>query len=124
MGMEISPDLLQHHEGILVGFLGEEVQIKGYVELRTTFGTGDLTKTIPIRYIVVDAHSAYNVLLGRPTLNRLGAVVSSPHLKVKFHTDDGRVSTIDVDQEVARKCYENSLKGRPKVPPTAAPPKV
>jgi len=41
----------------------------------------------------------------------LGAVVSTTHLKMKFPTE-GRVVTMRIDQEVARKCYERSLRSR------------
>jgi len=34
---------------------------------------------------------------------------------MKFPTDDGKVLTLSVNQEVARKCYEDSLRLRRKV---------
>jgi len=88
------------------------VEVRVYTNLRTTFSDGEAAKTIIVRYIVVKAPSSYNILLGRPSLNRLEVVVSTSHLKVKFPTDAGRVATLKVDQTVARKCYENSLKVR------------
>jgi len=91
------------------------VEVKGYVDLRTTFRHKKDAKTIFIRYIVVNAPSSYNLLLGRPSINKLGAVISTIHLKMKFPTDDGKVLTLSVNQEVARKCYEDSLRSRRKV---------
>jgi len=70
----------------IIGFLGERVDIKGFIFLRTTFGKGNVTKTIKIRYLVVDACTSYNALLGRSSLNKLGAIVSTPHLAIKFPT--------------------------------------
>jgi len=59
---------------------------------------------------VVDAHTAYNVLLGRPSLNTLRAIVSTPHLAMKFPLEDGKVITMYGDQKTVRECYVASLK--------------
>ena len=91
------------------------MEVKGYVNLRTTFREKEDSKTIFIRYIVVNVPSSYNLLLGRPSINKLGAVISTVYLKMKFPTDDGKVVTLSVNQEVARKCYEDSLRTRRKV---------
>ena len=111
VGMQVPRDQLQPFDGVLVGFSGEQVEVRGFVDLRTTFFDDLAAKTIVIRYIVVNAPSSYNLLLGRPSLNKLGAVVSTVHMKMKFPAE-GRVVTMKVDQEVARKCYENSLRTR------------
>ena len=55
---------------------------------------------------------AYNILLGRPTLNRTGAVPSTRHMKVKLSSMEGLIITICSDQKEAKKCYENSLKNK------------
>jgi len=80
------------------------------LELRTTFTDGEASRTESIWYLVVNANSAYNILLGRPTLNRLNAVASTRHMKMKLPDLSGKVIVIKSDQEEARKCYENSLK--------------
>jgi len=80
------------------------------MELRTTFTDGVATRTESIQYLVVNANSAYNILLGRPALNRLRAVCSTRHMKMKLPDLSGKVIVIKSDQEEARKCYENSLK--------------
>ena len=43
-------------------------------------------------------------------MNRLNAVVSMRHMKMKLPYLSGKVIVIKSDQEEARKCYENSLK--------------
>jgi len=86
------------------------VEVRGYLELRTTFRDGMMSRTESIRYLVVNANSAYNILLGRPTLNRLRAVASTRHMKMKLPDLSGKVIVINSNQEEARKCYENSLK--------------
>jgi len=106
----LSTDQLKPYARRLYGFAGNEVEVHGYIELSTTFTDNLSLRTTNIRYLVVDAPSAYNILLGRPTLNRLGAVPSTRHMKVKLPSLEGAVITIVFDQEEAKKCYENSLK--------------
>jgi len=88
------------------------VEVRGYIELRTTFTDGLASRTEKIRYLVVNAPSAYNILLGRPTLNRTGAVPSTKHMKVKLPSMEGLIITICSDQKKAKKCYENNLKNK------------
>jgi len=68
----------------VVGFSGERVGTKGYIELYTTFGQEKSCKTIRIWYLVIDANTSYNILLGRPSISRLMAIVSTHHLEMKF----------------------------------------
>ena len=80
-----------------------------------TFTDGEASRIESIRYLVVNAHSAYNILLGRSVLNRLNAVSSTRHMKMKLPDLSGKVIVIKSDQEEARKCYENSLKSKKSV---------
>jgi len=86
------------------------VEVRGYLELRTTFTDGAASRTESIRYLVVNTNSAYNILLGRPALNRLRAVSFTRHMKMKLPDLSGKVIVIKSDQEEAWRCYENSLK--------------
>ena len=86
------------------------MEVRGYVELRTTFTNDTTSHTINIRYLVVNTPSTYNILLGRPALNRIEAVASMRHMKMKLPSLEGAVITTKFDQKVAKKCYENSLK--------------
>ena len=108
--LRLSPDLLRPHTGCLYGFADNPVEVRGYLELRTTFTDGTASRTESIRYLVVNANSTYNILLGRPALNKLRAVPSTRHMKMKLPDLSGKVIVIKSDQEEARKCYENSLK--------------
>lgn len=58
--------------------------------------------------------TSYNLLLGRPYLNWLGAIVSTPHLTMKFLAEDGRVTRVRVHQQTAREYYTASLKVPPR----------
>ena len=88
------------------------MELRGYLELRTTFTDGFTSRIENIRYLVVNAHSAYNVLLGRPALNRLRAVASTRHMKMKLSNLSGKMIVIKSDQQEAKRCYENSLKAK------------
>ena len=54
---------------------------------------------------MVDCPSSYNVIIGRPTLNRWKAATSTYYLKVKFPTENG-ISEVKGDQVPARECYQ------------------
>ena len=55
-------------------------------------------------FLVVDYSSAYNAILGRPTLNSWKAVTSTYHLMIKFPTDY-RMGELRGNQVAARECY-------------------
>ncbi|XP_020209186.1 uncharacterized protein LOC109794123 [Cajanus cajan] len=112
----IPEEELKHYDEPLVGFSGERVTTKGCIELYTRFGYDqEVSKIIRIRYIVVNANTSYNILLGRPSINTLGAIVSTPHLAMKFPGESQKIITIHADQKVARECYMESLKVRPMI---------
>ena len=92
--LQLSPDQLRPYDGCLYGFVGDQVEVRGHVELRTTYTDGNASRTVNIRYLVVKAPSAYNILLGRPVLNRKGAVASTRHMKMKLPSLEGVVITI------------------------------
>jgi len=77
-----------------------------------TFSDESIARTITIRYIVVNASSSYNLYLGRPSLNRLGAVASTAHMKMKLPSFERGLITIKADQKTTRKCYESNLKNQ------------
>jgi len=69
-----------------------------------TFGQGQLTRSFTIRYLIVDANTFYFALIGKKSLNELEAIVSTPHLKMKFPTLAGEIVTIKADQKQAQQC--------------------
>jgi len=101
---------LRPYTECLYGFAGDQVEVRGHIELRTNFTDGVTSRTDNIRYLVVNAPSAYNVLLRRPALNRLRAIASTRHMKMKLPDLGGTMITIRSDQKDAKRCYENSLK--------------
>jgi hypothetical protein len=83
-----SKDLIPH-KGRLINFTGNTIAPKGYVDLKVIFRKRLDSKVIPVRFIVVDCLSAYNGIIGRPTLNALGAIVSTIHVAMKFPREKG-----------------------------------
>ena len=58
--------------------------------------------------MVVDYPSSYNVIIGRPTLNKWKSATSTCCLKVKFPTENG-IGEVRGDQVLARECYQAVL---------------
>ncbi|KAL0449274.1 UNVERIFIED_CONTAM: hypothetical protein Slati_1483800 [Sesamum latifolium] len=73
----------------LYGFAGEVVHPRGVISLPLTLGTGHTRRTCVLKFLIVDIPSAYNIILGRPTLNAFQAVIPMCHMKIKFSTPGG-----------------------------------
>ena len=114
--LEVSSNTVQPHSRPLLGFSRERVETKGYVDLMTTFGQGQLSRSFTVMYLIIDVDTFYFALIGNKTLNKLEAIVSTPHLKMKFPTLMGEIMTVKVDQKQARQCYVESLKAEPYPP--------
>ena len=78
--------------------------------MTVTVGTQPRQLTRQLDFRLVDCPLSYNVIIGRPTLNRWKAATATSTycLKVKFPTDDG-VSEVRGDQILARECYQAIL---------------
>ena len=87
--MGIGREKLEPVSTRLRGFSGEKVLPLGSIKLVLTLGDPPCQATTTARFLVVDAPSAYNMLLGRPSLNALKAVPSVYHMMIKFPTISG-----------------------------------
>ena len=81
----------------------------GSIQLVLTLGDPPCQATTTVRFLIVDAPSTYNVLLGKPSLNAIRAIPSAYHMVIKFPTANG-VGMVQGDQRVARECYSASMK--------------
>lgn len=63
--------------------------------------------------MIVHAYTSYNILLGRPSLNALGIVVSTSHLTMKFSPDVENIITVHADQRTTKECYMTSHRLHP-----------
>ena len=107
--MGIEREKLEPVNTHLQGFSGEKVLPLGSIQLVLTLGESPYQATTTTRFLIVDAPSAYNMLLGRPSLNAIKAIPSAYHTMIKFPTIHG-VGIVRGDQRVARECYTASMK--------------
>ena len=99
--MGIGREKLEPASTHLRGFSGEKVLPLGSIQLVLTLGDPPCQATTTIRFLIVDAPSAYNVLLNRPSLNAIKSIPSAYHMMIKFPTTNG-VGMVRGDQRVAR----------------------
>ena len=95
----------------LRGFSGEKVLPLGSIQLVLTLGEPPCQAPTTARFLIVDAPLAYNMLLGKPSLNAIKAIPSAYHLVIKFPTIHG-VGMVRGDHRVARECYTASMMQR------------
>ena len=107
--MGIGRERLEPVSTHLRGFSGEKVLPLGSIQLVLTLGDPLCQATTTARFLIVDAPSAYNMLLGRPSLNAIKAISSAYHMMIKFPNVSG-VGIVRGDQRVARECYLASMK--------------
>ena len=107
--MDIKRDKLEPVNTHLRGFSRDKVLPLGSIQLVLTLGDPPCQATTTARFLVVDAPSTYNMLLGRPFLNAIKAIPSAYHMIIKFPTISG-VEMVRGDQRVARECYSASMK--------------
>ena len=88
----------------LVGFRGTRVLSVRSITLSVTVGDYSQQITKDVTFLVVDCSSAYNGILGQPTLNSWKAATSTYHLMIKFLTEYG-IGELQGDQVAARECY-------------------
>ncbi|XP_050256398.1 uncharacterized protein LOC126701956 [Quercus robur] len=106
--MRIDKERLSPTNSPLVGFGGTKVFLLDAITLAVTAGDYPQQITKEITFLVVDYSSAYNAILGRPTLNSWKAVASTYHLMIKFPTEYG-VGELRGNQVAARECYITML---------------
>ena len=68
--LKVDPKRLRLFESLLVNFSGDQVYPKGIVVLMVTVGSYPQQLTRQLDFLVVDYLSLYNMIIGRPTLNR------------------------------------------------------
>ncbi|GKV21495.1 hypothetical protein SLEP1_g31472 [Rubroshorea leprosula] len=115
----LDPALLQKYDGPIYGFNNQPVPVEGVLTLHVAFGSGRTYVTPSVRFLVVKMASSFNIVIGRPTLTEIRAVVSQSHLYMKFPTPTG-IATLRGNQEVARHCHITSItqptKGKDQTP--------
>ncbi|RRT33544.1 hypothetical protein B296_00055675 [Ensete ventricosum] len=85
----------------LTGFTGDAITPVGVVTLPMTLGNEPRTKSFMVPSVVVELPSVYNVIIRRPTLNKLTAVVSIYYRSIKFLTS-ARLGEVRSDTRESR----------------------
>ncbi|GKV05557.1 hypothetical protein SLEP1_g17554 [Rubroshorea leprosula] len=75
------------------------VSVEGVLKLNVVFSSGRTYVTPLVRFLVVKMASSFNIIIERPTLTEIRAIVSQSHLCMKFLTPMG-VVTLKGNQEV------------------------
>lgn len=73
----------------LYRFAGDNIITRAKITLATKIGVAPLAAHNLMKFLVVDHHSAYHGVLGRPSLKELWAVTSIHYLCMKFPTENG-----------------------------------
>ena len=107
--MGIDRDRIKPFSFPLVGFDGEQVYPIGIISLPLIAEIASKVSIVMVNFLVVDRPSIYNVIIGRPGLNKLRAATSTYHLLMKFPTKEG-VRKVKDDQLAVRRCYNISMK--------------
>nr|XP_023904442.1 uncharacterized protein LOC112016163 [Quercus suber] len=103
--LKLDPKRLRPFDSPLVSFSGDRVNPKSIVTLTVTVGTYPKQLTCDLDFLVVDCPSTYNVIIGRPALNKWKSSTLTYCLKIKFPTENG-VGEVKGDQVLARECYQ------------------
>ncbi|XP_021995379.1 uncharacterized protein LOC110892526 [Helianthus annuus] len=89
--------LLESVHAPIKGFTGEKVDPNGQITFPVTIGQEPREMTIHLTFLVVRAESYHNVIIGRFTLGKLDAIVSTARGFMKFPTPRG-VATVFRDK--------------------------
>uniref|UniRef100_A0A2N9J4D3 Uncharacterized protein n=1 Tax=Fagus sylvatica TaxID=28930 RepID=A0A2N9J4D3_FAGSY len=106
--IKINKERLRPIDIPLMGFTGDKVRPSGVVSLMIEAGMYPKQVRTSVEFLVVDCPSAYNVIIGRSTLNKLRVVTSTYHLLVRFPTEHS-IRELKGDQATAKECYFASL---------------
>lgn len=88
----------------LAGFTGDSIESERSIKLQVELGSYPNTKTLELEFVVVHLECSHNVILRRPSLEDLGAMISLQYLCMKFRTPNW-VGTVRSDQRATLDCY-------------------
>nr|XP_009388102.1 PREDICTED: uncharacterized protein LOC103974923 [Musa acuminata subsp. malaccensis] len=92
----------------LTGFTGDSISPLGAITLPLTLAAPPRSKIVMTTFLVVDLPTVYNAILGRPTLNKVRAVVSTYYQTIKFPTHVG-VGEVTESPRESRHCYLTAI---------------
>ena len=98
-GLRLKKKDLSKYDTPLVGFDAQVVILERQISLPVNMEGKEVT----VAFVVVVSFSPYMAILGRLWIHAMGAVPSTLHVKVKFHTERGIV-VVRGSQQAARQC--------------------
>ena len=102
--MRIERERLVQTNAPLFEFGGTKVYLLSAVTLPVTVSDYPQQITKDVTFLVIDYSSAYNAILGQPTLNSWKAVTSTYHLMIKFPVEY-ELGEVCKDQVAAREYF-------------------
>ncbi|XP_015965613.1 uncharacterized protein LOC107489376 [Arachis duranensis] len=93
-------DLSSHQHRIIR--LGDHfIKPDGVISLPISVGQAQGRRSAMAEFVVLRDPTAYNIILGRKTINDVEAIINTKLLVMKFVTDDGSIGSIRGDLEMA-----------------------
>ncbi|XP_057723381.1 uncharacterized protein LOC130939280 [Arachis stenosperma] len=106
-------DLTTHQHGV-IGLGDHFIKPDGAISLPISVGQIQGRRSAMAEFVILRDSTAYNIILGRKTINDFEAIINTKLLVMKFVTDEGSVGTIRGDLETAVACDNASLSLRKK----------
>ncbi|QHO20835.1 uncharacterized protein DS421_11g341420 [Arachis hypogaea] len=106
-------DLKTHQHGV-VGLSDNFIKPDGIVSLPISIGEGREKRSVMAEFVVLRDSTAYNIILGRKTINEFGAVICTKLLVMKFVSDNALIGSVRGDLKTAVACDNASLSLRKK----------
>ncbi|XP_057720059.1 uncharacterized protein LOC130934515 [Arachis stenosperma] len=106
-------DLTTHQHGV-IGLGDHFIKPEGVISLPISVGQLQGRRSAMAEFVILRDSTAYNIILGRKTINDVEAIINTKLLVMKFVTDDGSIGTIRGDLETAVACDNASLSLRKK----------
>ncbi|XP_072052119.1 uncharacterized protein [Arachis hypogaea] len=106
-------DLTTHQHGV-IGLGDHFIKPDGVISLPISVGQIQGRRSAMAEFVILRDSTAYNIILGRKTINDFEAIINTKLLVMKFVTDDGSIGTIKGDLETAIACDNTSLSLRKK----------
>ncbi|XP_021769848.1 uncharacterized protein LOC110734098 [Chenopodium quinoa] len=83
------------------GFNGSSSYPDGKILFTITIGKGRAVRSIMVEFLVIDAPSVYNVIMGRPLIHDIQGVVSTYHQTMIYVSDEGHSEKLKGSQKEA-----------------------
>ena len=78
------------YNGMSFDFSRGQVHVEGIMPFQVMLDNQPCIKIVEVDFFIISAvNNAYNAILGRPLLNKIRAIVLTPHLLMKLPISEG-----------------------------------